>query len=95
MKAQVTFFFVWRQTKTLRSNNLYVRVFPIFFALFLGQGDVFGRSLEDLISQSLLSYPSILAKQTIKSSAESDLTAAKLNFLPNPSVSTQRKQVAY
>jgi outer membrane protein TolC len=54
-----------------------------------------GLSLENLISQSLTSYPTVLAKQTMKSAAESDLTVSKLNFLPNPSISTQRNQVTY
>ena len=95
MKAQGTLFGIQPHAAMVWRPN--IRVFPIFFILFfLGQGSkALGRSLEDLISQSLLSYPTILAKQTIKSAAESDLTAAKLNFLPNPSVSTQRNQVAY
>ena len=52
-------------------------------------------TLDDLIGQALASYPTILARQSSKEAAKNDLTAAKLKFLPNPSVSTQRNQVAY
>ena len=54
-----------------------------------------GLSLDELISQGLASYPSVLAKQATRESAKTDLLGAKLKFLPNPSVSTQRQQVAY
>ena len=52
-------------------------------------------TLDDLIVQALASYPTILARQSSRDAAKTDLTAAKLKFLPNPSVSTQRNQVAY
>ena len=52
-------------------------------------------TLNDLIVQALASYPTILARQSSRDAAKTDLTAAKLKFLPNPSVSTQRNQVAY
>jgi adhesin transport system outer membrane protein len=54
-----------------------------------------GITLDELISQALASYPTILARQSSREAAKTDLTAAKLKFLPNPSVSTQRNQVAY
>ena len=54
-----------------------------------------GTTLDDLIVQALASYPTILARQSSRDAAQTDLTAAKLKFLPNPSVSTQRNQVAY
>lgn len=52
-------------------------------------------TLNDLIVQALSSYPTILARQSSRDAAKTDLTVAKLKFLPNPSVSTQRNQVAY
>ena len=52
-------------------------------------------TLEDLLYQAMQSYPTILAKQSQKEAAKTDLTAAKLKFLPNPSFNTQRNQVAY
>ena len=52
-------------------------------------------TLEDLIRQGLMSYPSILSKQASKDAAKTDLTAAKLKFLPNPSFNTQRNNVQY
>ncbi len=52
-------------------------------------------TLDTLIRQGLLSYPSVLAKQSSRDAAKTDLTAAKLKFLPNPSFSTQRQDVAY
>lgn len=54
-----------------------------------------GFTLEDLLYQAMQSYPTILAKQSQKDAASTDLTAAKLKFLPNPSFNTQRNQVAY
>lgn len=52
-------------------------------------------TLEDLLYQALSSYPTILSRQATKDAAQTDLTAAKLKFLPNPSFNTQRNQVAY
>ena len=52
-------------------------------------------TLEDLLYQALSSYPTILSRQATKEAAQTDLTAAKLKFLPSPSFSTQRNQVAY
>lgn len=52
-----------------------------------------GYSLEDLLRMALRSYPTVLAKQMAKVAAESDLLAAKLKFLPTPTVSTQQAQV--
>ena len=75
----------------------------LFSALILGfSGLVFaqsqkasGISLDELLIEALQSYPSILSKRATQDGARSDLTAAKLRFLPTPSVSTQRNQVAY
>jgi adhesin transport system outer membrane protein len=52
-------------------------------------------SLESLLEQSLATYPTILARHANKEAAKSDLLAAKLQFFPAPSVSTQRNQVTY
>lgn len=53
------------------------------------------RTLEDLLFQAMQSYPSVLSKQSSRDAAKTDLTAAKLKFLPSPSFSTQRQEVAY
>ena len=52
-------------------------------------------TIDTLIRQALSSYPSVLSRQATKEAAQTDLTAAKLKFLPNPSFNTQRNQVAY
>ena len=52
-------------------------------------------TLDDLVRQGLLSYPTILARQASRDAARTDLTGAKLKFLPSPSFSTQRQEVAY
>ena len=70
----------------------------VILALLL-QGGAYAQSgalsLETLIRQGLASYPTVLARQSNRDAAQTDLTAAKLKFLPNPSVSTQRNQVSY
>ena len=55
----------------------------------------YAATLDDLIRQGLLSYPSVLSRQASKDAAQSDLTAAKLKFLPNPSFNTQRNKVHF
>lgn len=52
-------------------------------------------TIDSLIRQALASYPSVLARQANKEAAQTDLTAAKLKFLPNPSFNTQRNQVHF
>lgn len=52
-------------------------------------------TLDDLIQQGLMSYPSVLSRQSSRDAAQTDLTAAKLKFLPNPSFNTQRNQVRF
>jgi adhesin transport system outer membrane protein len=52
-------------------------------------------TLEYLIQEALVSYPTILSKQASKDAAKSDLTASKLRFLPNPSFNTQNNQVSF
>jgi adhesin transport system outer membrane protein len=54
-----------------------------------------GATLDGLIHQALTSYPSILSRQSSRDAAQSDLTAAKLRFLPNPSFNTQRNNVRF
>lgn len=69
------------------------------FAAVLAQAQVPSSSdsfqIDDLIRKALASYPTVLARQASREAAETDVLAAKLKFLPNPSVSTQRNQVAY
>lgn len=72
-----------------------MRVGVIGLALAMLVPSAWARSLDDLIRQSLASYPSILSKQSSRDAAKTDLTAAKLKFLPNASFNTQRNQVAY
>ena len=52
-------------------------------------------SIEYLLKEALNSYPTILSRQASKDAAETDLTASKLRFLPNPSFNTQRNQVRF
>lgn len=67
----------------------------LFLALEADTAFANGITLNDLIAQALSSYPTVLARQSSRDAAKTDLTAAKLKFLPNPSVNTQRNQVAY
>lgn len=52
-------------------------------------------SLENLLSQALQSYPTILAQRQSREAADTDKTASMLRFLPSPAISTQRNQVTY
>lgn len=52
-------------------------------------------TLDTLIRQALATYPTILSRQASKDAAATDLTAAKLKFLPNPNFNTQRNQVHF
>ena len=67
----------------------------ILFSLVSAPLCVSATTLDDLIRQGLQSYPSVLSKQSSRDAAKTDLTAAKLRFLPNTSLNTQRNQVAY
>jgi outer membrane protein TolC len=67
----------------------------LFLALEANSACANNVTLNDLIVQALSSYPTILARQSSRDAAKTDLTVAKLKFLPNPSVNTQRNQVAY
>lgn len=78
--------------KSFRLRNL-TAVGLLFFGASTAQAISY--TLEDLLYQAMQSYPTILAKQSQKDAAKTDLTAAKLKFLPNPSFNTQRNQVAY
>lgn len=51
--------------------------------------------LDELINIALSGYPTILARMSDRDAADSDVLAAKLGFLPAPSVSTQRNTVQY
>jgi len=52
-------------------------------------------TLQDLLDQALSSYPTVLSGQASKESAVSEVTASQLKFLPTPSISTQRNNIAY
>ncbi len=75
------------------SNRFLRKVLCICAGFISASADA--ASLEDLIRQSLASYPTILARQSAKDAAQTDLTTAKLKFLPSPSFSTQRQNIAY
>jgi len=64
-----------------------------FPSLLNAQGS--SMSIEYLLKEALNSYPTILSRQAAKDAAETDLTASKLRFLPNPSFNTQRNQVRF
>lgn len=75
------------------SNRFLRKVLCICAGFISASADA--ASLEDLIRQGLASYPTILARQSAKDAAQTDLTTAKLKFLPTPSFSTQRQNIAY
>lgn len=75
------------------SNRFLRKVLCICAGFISASADA--ASLEDLIRQGLASYPTILARQSAKDAAQTDLTTAKLKFLPSPSFSTQRQNIAY
>ena len=66
-----------------------------FFVLLMLISNAYARTLEDLLYQAMQSYPTILSRQANKEAAQTDLTAAKLKFLPNPTFNTQRNQVHF
>ena len=65
------------------------------FVVVANIGHAQNLALDNLLEQSLTSYPTILAKHANREAAKSDLLAAKLLFFPAPSASTQRNQVSY
>ena len=79
-----------------RQSNLAFKVSLYFIAtVFTNANTVYAITLEELITQGLASYPSILAKQFNRDAAQTDVTVAKLKFLPSPSINTQLNQVTY
>jgi adhesin transport system outer membrane protein len=64
-------------------------------ALFSSYAAAADDKLFELVSEGLRSYPTILSRKVSRDAAETELKAAKLRFLPNPSLNTQRNQVAY
>jgi len=78
-------------------HSLFTRksLWVLGLGLLSVSGAAWSRTLDDLIREGLLSYPTILSRQASKDAAESDLTAAKLKFLPSPSFNTQRNRVQF
>jgi len=74
---------------------LKLTLLMVSFSLMGGIQSSAAITLDELIYGALQTYPTILSKQASKEAASTDVTAAKLRFLPNPSVGTQRNQVAY
>ena len=73
-----------------------LRFASVFFVFcFCGSAYAQALTLDELIRQALSSYPTILSRQASKEAAQSDLTAAKLKFLPSPSFNTQRNNVHF
>lgn len=54
-----------------------------------------GYGIDDLLVLTVATYPEITAQKLALDSANTDLTAARLQFLPTLSLSTQRNQVQY
>lgn len=67
----------------------------LFICVSLMSFSARGATLDELIRKGLASYPTILAGQSVKEAAQTDLTTAKLKFLPSPSISTQRQNISY
>ena len=81
-------------------KSYYCRLCTVLAVLALFSTEAFAQTrttltLEELIRQALMSYPTILSRQASKDAAATDLTAAKLKFLPNPNFNTQRNQVYF
>jgi len=70
-------------------------VFFLLLLLFSFDVKSKGYDLDDLLSIAMVSYPEIVSRQQDLDAADTDLTAAKLQFLPTISLSTQRNQVQY
>jgi adhesin transport system outer membrane protein len=51
--------------------------------------------LDELIEQSVKSYPSVKSKEMARKSAKSDVTTAQLSFLPNASVAYEPRRKVY
>lgn len=67
----------------------------VFFCSILAAPASFAVTLDELTIKALASYPTVLSGLSSRDAAETDLLAAKLKFLPNPSVSTQRQSISY
>lgn len=74
---------------------LNLKLCIVGLSLSLVHGLVMARTLDDLLYSAMQSYPSILSRQAIRDAAQTDVTAAKLRFLPNPSFNTQRNRVQF
>lgn len=77
-------------------RSIHIKLIACFSLQMAGLGTTVAANytLEDLILQSMNSYPSISAKMASKEAAESDLLASKLKFLPSPSISTQQNKLS-
>ncbi len=69
-----------------------VSAFLIMSSVSVSAGNL---TLDQMILRGVMFYPSVLAQQSNQDAAKKDLMAAKLRFLPNPSISTQSQQVSY
>lgn len=78
-----------------RSYQRSLKAYVFGVSISLAYGNVSARTLEDLLQLAMQSYPSILSRQVIRDAAQTDVTAAKLRFLPNPSFNTQRNRVQF
>jgi adhesin transport system outer membrane protein len=76
-------------------KTYYLNIRLFFLGLFTISCTCSAYPLDQLIDQSLRSYPSILAKKSILEAAKSDLTSSKLQFLPSLNISNQRNSVNY
>lgn len=70
-------------------------IFIISTVYVLSVHNACAATLDGLIRQALLTYPTVLSKKAGLDAASAEKTGAMLRFLPNPSVNTQRNQVAY
>ena len=61
----------------------------LFLSLMTGVNTAWADALDDLIYSADSTHPSIASKNMLKKSAESDLKAAKLSFLPSVGISTE------
>ncbi|MCE1160586.1 MAG: TolC family protein [Burkholderiales bacterium] len=75
-------------------KNVFLRMMA-FLCLMMQIGSVSADVLDELIVQSIRSYPSIKSKEMGQKSAQTDVTSAKLGFLPTASVSYEPRRLTY
>ena len=78
----------------ISTQRMYIQsIFICLSSIFNNMCNAY--SLDQLINQSVSTYPSILAKKSSLEAAKSDVLSSKLQFLPSISISNQQNSVTY